>query len=65
MTKRASERTSYEVRKGWDKANHKIYSVRLRLKEDAEIIEYIEAHKDERGTSNIFREALDKYITEG
>lgn len=62
MAKRASERTSYDVRKGWDKANHKIYSVRLRYKEDAEIIEYIEAHKEEHGTSNIFREALAQFI---
>lgn len=65
IVKKASERTSYDVRKRWDADNHKIYSVRLRLKEDAEIIEYIEANKAEMGTSNIFREALDKFIKEG
>lgn len=65
MAKKAAERTSYDVRKRWDAENHKIYSVRLRLKEDAEIIDYIEANKEARGTSNIFREALEKFITEG
>ena len=65
IAKKSSERTSYEVRKRWDADNHKIYSIRFRLKEDAELIEYIEAHKAEMGTSNIFREALENYIKEG
>lgn len=65
IAKKAAERTSYDIRKRWDADNHKIYSVRLRLKEDAEIIEYIEANKAEMGTSNIFREALENYIKEG
>ena len=65
IARRASERTSYAIRKEWDKENHKIYSVRFRLKEEAEIIEYIESHKAEKGTSNIFREALEMYIKRG
>ena len=63
--KRAFERTSYEVRKRWDKENHKTYSIRLRLKEDADLIEYIEAHKSDIATSQIFRTALEKHIKEG
>lgn len=39
--KRSSERTSYEVRRKWDLENHKAYSIRLRLKDDADLIEYI------------------------
>ena len=62
MTKRAAEHTSYEVRKRWDEANHKIYSIRLRLKDDAELIEYIENNKAKLGTSEIFRQALTKLI---
>ena len=54
--------TSYGLRKQWDKDNHKIYSVRLRLKDDADLIEYIESHKAEQGTSQIFREALEKLL---
>lgn len=65
QTKRAADHTSYEVRKRWDKEHHKIYSVRLRLEEDGDLIAYIEAHKDTIGTSQIFREALEKYIKEG
>lgn len=43
----------------------KNYTIRLRLKEDADLINYIETHKNEIGTSNLFREALEKYINEG
>lgn len=60
--KKAAERTSYEVRRRWDKAHHKVYSVRLRLDDDAELIEYIETHKTEGGTSQLFRAALEQFI---
>ena len=60
--RRAAERTSYEVRKRWDKENQKIYSVRLRLKDDADLIEFIESHKEEVGTSQIFRSALEDFV---
>lgn len=63
--KRSSERTSYEVRRKWDLENHKTYSIRLRLKDDADLIEYIETHKELKGTSQIFRTALEQYIKEG
>lgn len=64
VKKKAAEHTSYEVRRRWDLENQKTYSVRLRLKEDAKIIDYIETHKKEVGTSQLFREALEKYIAE-
>ena len=62
MTKRAAERTSYEVRRRWDTANLKTYTVRLNLKNDAALIEYIDSKKDTVGTSNLFREALELHI---
>lgn len=62
MPKKAAEHTSYEVRRRWDVENQKIYSIRLRLKDDAEIIEYIEANKASVGTSELFRQALIKYM---
>lgn len=62
MAKRAAEHTSYEVRRRWDVENQKVYSIRLRLKDDAEIIEYIEANKATVGTSELFRQALAKYM---
>lgn len=65
MAKRAFERTSYEVRQRWDKENFKRYVISLRLKEDAELIEYIEAHKSETGTTELFRVALQNTINEG
>lgn len=62
MSKKAAEHTSYEVRRRWDMENQKIYSIRLRLKDDADLIEYIEANKANIGTSELFRQALTKFI---
>lgn len=64
-TKRAFERTSYEVRQRWDKENLKRYVVSFRIKEDANLIEYIESHKSELGTTELFRNALQNKINEG
>ena len=65
MGKRASERTSYEVRQRWDRENLKRYVVSLRQKEDADLIAYIEANKAVTGTTEIFRSALHSKINEG
>lgn len=62
MPKRAADHTSYEVRRRWDQANQKVYGCRLRLEADKDIIDYIEAHKDETGTSELFRAALREYM---
>jgi hypothetical protein len=54
--------TDPSIRREWDKNNHKFYSIRLRIKDDADLIEYIDSHKAELGTSHIFREALRKFL---
>lgn len=45
-------------------ANYKRYGVSLRYDIDSELIEYLEAHRavDSKGTTEIFRKALKKYI---
>lgn len=63
--KRASERTSYEVRQRWDRENLKRYVIALRVEDDADLIEYIEEHKKELGTTEIFRSALKHQLNEG
>ena len=65
MEKRAYERTSYEVRRRWDKENLKRYVIALRVDDDAELINYIEQHKTNTGTTELFRNALKKAINEG
>lgn len=58
----AKTRTSSEVKKRWmDKAYHK-YAAYLRYDTDQHIIDYLEEHKDEKGTTQIIREALEMYI---
>ena len=43
---------------------YKPYNIRLRYDEDAELIRYIDEHKDQEGTTEIFRTALAEYIKE-
>ena len=58
---------STEVKMRWMKANYKRYGVSLRYDTDAELIEYLEKHRDgdSKGTTEILRKALTKYIQEG
>ena len=57
--------TSYEVKRRWDEANLVTYAVRLRKDSDMELIEYIEARKATgKNTSSIFREAVQKLMSE-
>ncbi len=63
--KRATSHTSYEVRRRWDLANLKKYSVSLRKEDDADLIEFIEENKDSIGTTQLFRRALELLIDEG
>lgn len=64
--RKASERTSYEVRQRWDKENLKKYGISFHVKNDADVIEYIETQKAAgKGTSEIFREAIEKVKNEG
>lgn len=41
---------------------YKRYVISLRNDTDAELIAYLEAHKDTTGTTQIFREALQDYL---
>lgn len=53
--------TRQELRAAWNKANYKDYQVRLRVNDDKELIEKVERLKKEgMGTTQIFREALEK-----
>ncbi len=63
--KRAAEHTSYEVRRRWDLANLKKYSVSLRKEDDADLIAFIEENKETIGTTELFRRALELLMDEG
>jgi len=54
--------TSNEVKQRWESKAYKKILIRLRYDTDKELLDYIEQHKDEDGTTNIFREALQEYI---
>ena len=64
-TKRAADHTSYEVRRRWDLANLKKYSVSLHIEKDAELIQFIEENKGQYKTSELFRRALELLMEEG
>lgn len=55
--------TSSEVKARWIAKNYQRYTLSLRYGEDQQLIDYIEAHKAETGTTELFRKAL-KYYAE-
>lgn len=55
-------KTSSEVKKRWIDKAYKRYQINLRYDTDQPIIDYMEEHKDERGTTPIVRDALAEYI---
>ncbi len=57
--------TSSEVKKRWIDANYKSYRVNLRYDADQELIDYMEQHKEQFGTTEIFRVALELLIKNG
>ena len=57
--------TSTEVKTAWKQRNYKRYEINFRLDTDKEIIDYIEAHKERFGTTEIFRAAMDALIANG
>ena len=57
--------TSTEVKTAWKQRNYKRYEVNFRLDTDQEIIDYIEAHKERFGTTEIFRAAMEMLIANG
>ena len=57
--------TSTEVKQRWIDNNYKRITVNLRYDTDKEIIDYIEQHKEQFGTTEIFRVALQLLIDRG
>ena len=57
--------TSTEVKTAWKQRNYKRYEINFRLDTDKEIIDYIEAHKERFGTTEIFRAAMEMLIKNG
>ena len=57
--------TSSEVKKRWIDANYKSYRVNLRYDNDQELIDYMEQRKEQFGTTEIFRAALELLIKNG
>lgn len=62
MPKKRKTVTSYEVKRRFDLKTYRKISICLRVDEDAELIRYIDEHKDSIGTTEIFRTALAEYI---
>ena len=57
--------TSTEVKTAWKQRNYKRYEINFRLDTDKDIIDYIEAHKERFGTTEIFRAAMEALIKNG
>ena len=57
--------TSTEVKTAWKQRNYKRYEINFRLDTDKDIIDYIEAHKERFGTTEIFRAAMEMLIKNG
>ena len=57
--------TSSEVKKRWMDANYKSYRVNLRYDNDQDLIDYIEQFKEQFGTTEIFRAAMEALINNG
>lgn len=57
--------TSSEVKNRWNAKTYKRFQVNFRVDTDKEIIDYIEAHKERFGTTEIFRAAMEALIRTG
>lgn len=64
MNKRKTT-TSSEVKQRWMKANYKRYQVLLRIDDDANLIQFIDKHKEDIGTTELFRRGIEKLKSEG
>ena len=58
-------KTSNIVKSRWEAENYKKYIVRLRADTDADLIKFIEEHKADIGTTEIFRLGIEKLKNEG
>lgn len=54
--------TSNEVKQRWIAKSYRRYVAYLRYDTDKDIIDWIEKHKEEYGTTNIFRDAVELLI---
>lgn len=55
-------KTSSEVKQRWMNKNYKRFIIQFRYDTDQDLIDFVEAHKEKLGTTNIFRDALEMYI---
>lgn len=58
-------KTSSESKMRWMKDNYKRYQVQFRVNDDADLISFIDQHKEMYGTTEIFRIAVDRLKNEG
>ena len=49
----------------WMAKTYKRYQVQLRQDEDADLIEFIDRHKEQIGTTELFRRGIEKLKSEG
>ena len=62
----AKTKTSTEVKQRWESKTYNRYVVRLRKDTDKELIDFIESKKAKgKGTSEIFKDAMESGIKEG
>jgi predicted CoA-binding protein len=60
----AMGKTSSEVSERYKKKTYKFIPVRFRYDTDQRLLEFLDDYKDQIGMTQIFREALDQYITD-
>ena len=60
-----SGKTSTAAKAAYNAKSYKRYQVYLRVKDDADLIDFIEQHKDTHGTTELFRAGLEKVKNEG
>lgn len=58
MANKRKTTTSSEVNERYKKKTYKLYPVRLRKEDDADLIDFIEKNKDTTGMTELFREGL-------
>ena len=57
--------TSTEVKNRWNAKTYKRYTVNLRKDEDADLIDYIEKHKDSQSITDYFRAGIEQFKNGG
>ena len=57
--------TSNEVKQRWESKAYRKFLIRFREDTDRDLIDYLEQHKEQFGTTEIFRVALQLLIDRG